>query len=1145
MGEISLAMLRFLTSFLAIIVVFTIELNAIEVSGMLTANTTWNNTSEPYVIDNFNGPVIVPAGVKLTIVNGVTVTNKFDNKGSIIVNGELQASLATFEFTTSASNGGGKHPLIVSESGTATFTDCRFTTSDSTVSLNTESRVVSVTDSASVTISGCTFSTNNDNGQATYMAIWTGDNANLSVAASGKSSTSFTGYPIAIYIESSGTTSLSNIDIQVAKIGLQLRNGADVEVTDSSMTANTSSDSATGIEYTGSAALTLTNIDFTNLTNGISISETAIGATSIQLNDSNFMGNETAVENKSTADLSVTSGTFTSNKVGLLLNGPANLTLSNSTFTDHDQAIRALQVELLSLDNVTVGNTEASDSSVGLYTDQMSAFSATDFSIARQKIGLRLDHANLNTDVSGISFSENQQNVFLEGEFSLGTVSAEITLPVGRYILDNSTGPIVIEENGILNIQPGSEILNLTADQNVFQIQGTINATKVMFDLTTISSANESTGAIGMKFVGNGSGFLTNCMVSASDVESATNSRIIQLHDTATLVVAGCKFTSSGKHGFITSTGVAADGTAKLEIKGSSGNPTTFEGFNHGVYWTSNNNLLISDSDFTGNQTGLHFSSSANLILKNSTFTMNTWGISLREVGVLVTENTSVTDNINALFLTWKTVRKNLSGLTLADNSFDSYLVASQTIVGAQTMPVMHYHLDVSDGPIVVPEASTLNLEPGTKITNVAGDMRKALVSGAIQDNETSGIEITKTITEGRRITFDYATSSQASRDVLEFNVVDGANTIIHGVNLEGGDTPWKSYSLFLDRPGLYTFRWRYKKNESISQFRDQVMIDNVRFPDGTIERFDTSIGLDWKESADSAAIWRVQEVMANSSGQLGSVFEVAGTLNVNDTTLDFTTQHEANNGQGTIAFDFTANATGSFTDCVITTSDISGQSNSRILNLADSASVILSSCQFADSAKNGFKTQYGIFLNDNSTLTIDGDGANGNSSFSGFPTAIHSSDLFNITLSKTDFEENDHGIFYAGTFTLNANHTLLPAQMTFENPLVVPESYILTIPLSAKLQNYKQRTLLNIQGQVIAEGVSFDLVTDGFLQAGGGTQTLEFSGNATGSFTDCRFSSSDIWPNSNIAAVSYNRHFYPIECEPYRRLNLESLTAT
>ena len=69
--------------YLLFLSIFITPAQAIEVSGIITENTLWDNTSEPYIIDNFNGPVVVASGVKLTIANGATVTNKFDNKGSL------------------------------------------------------------------------------------------------------------------------------------------------------------------------------------------------------------------------------------------------------------------------------------------------------------------------------------------------------------------------------------------------------------------------------------------------------------------------------------------------------------------------------------------------------------------------------------------------------------------------------------------------------------------------------------------------------------------------------------------------------------------------------------------------------------------------------------------------------------------------------------------------------------------------------------------------------------------------------------------------------------------------------------------------------------------------------------------------------
>ena len=68
---------------------------------------------------------------------------------------------------------------------------------------------------------------------------------------------------------------------------------------------------------------------------------------------------------------------------------------------------------------------------------------------------------------------------------------------------------------------------------------------------------------------------------------------------------------------------------------------------------------------------------------------------------------------------------------------------------------------------------------------------------------------------------------------------------------------------------------------------------------------------------------------------------------------------------------------------------------------------------------------------------------------------------------------DNDHGIFYSGDFTLVSNHTLPTAQVTFENPHVIPESLTLTIPVGATLQNYEEGMLLDVRGNVMGNFLS------------------------------------------------------------------------
>src|SRR5665647_672945 len=64
---------------------------ATNVSGIISANTTWNVAGSPYIVTSF---VTINNGVTLTVQSGVTV--KFSDAQYMLVYGTLDATGATF-----------------------------------------------------------------------------------------------------------------------------------------------------------------------------------------------------------------------------------------------------------------------------------------------------------------------------------------------------------------------------------------------------------------------------------------------------------------------------------------------------------------------------------------------------------------------------------------------------------------------------------------------------------------------------------------------------------------------------------------------------------------------------------------------------------------------------------------------------------------------------------------------------------------------------------------------------------------------------------------------------------------------------------------------------------------------------------------
>ena len=1165
--------------------------HAVEVSGTLAQDDTWDRTDEPYVINNFSGPLIVPAGIALTIQSGVSVRSKYSNKGTLSIQGTVEATGAGFSLTTSDSTAGGKQPIVLSESGAATFSQCVFSTTDSAATANLESRVITATGTSTLTIEGSSFTTGTARAQPTYCAVWVGDSAVFNTAAVGEIKTTFSGFPLGVFSSSTAAASVAGARFANGGKGIECRNSgaltvtacdfadnttgirfdsaADLSIADTSLTRhdgavavvraaavhitsttveqNTSGVlclAGTEVQVTGSTlaangvgldvvgcsgAVTLTDCQVTDHLAVAGFGVRVLQAANVAVNGGAYERNRTALQlggdvirdvypdypgwsdsrtfssgvygmlggygtfgsgagvqktipdlpagdydvtftyyhidswegesgrffwngtqkwtrghassgvdvcggtyadsvglnyvpttvtvthpggdatlrfdstlnqaatdeswgvdaisirprPPSATDVTVTGAALAENGTALSVTTTGDLTLGTTTFAANDQALRIDQADAVSLTSVAITGPAAGESAGGVYTDQIASFAATGSSIAGQELGLRLRHYLRGTDLSGIVFGGNTEDVLYDGIYVLPTVTEAVSLPVGRYVLDNSAGPIAIIDSGTLTLQPGTEILNRTAGRNLFSVLGTLNATGVSFDLTTDSRATSNAGTVGFDFTGAGSGTFTDCDFLARDITSPAGSRVMKLTGDAGVSLIGCSFVSTGERGAVTCYGVTVQDWAGLETGTSATRRTSFSGFTYGVHCTTNNDLILDDADFTENQTGLHFSSDANLLLTGCTFSANTWGLALPVIGVLAADSTVMSDNVHALAPSWDSLWQDFSGISFSGNVFDSYLEGGAALAGNVTLPVMQYDLDLSAGPIVVPAGVTLTLLPGTSFTN------------------------------------SRATSSSQENDLLE----------------------------------------------------------------------------------------------------------VRGTLVA--TGVDFTlhTRHDANSGRGTYGLSFLDAGIGSFADCTFAASDVSGQANSRILQLADSATVTLTDCSLATAAADGFRTNYGAVLAGSASLAVSGSGAReGTSSFSGFPVAVHTSQLGNVTVGDTTFSGNDHGIFYAGTFSLADDWATPAAQMTFENPLTVPAGVTLTIPAGAVLQNYSDRSLLAVGagGDVVATGAAFHLVThDGLVTPyGQGTRGLVFEDDATGAFTDCDFTASERYTSGTRSRV-------------------------
>ena len=101
-----------------------------------------------------------------------------------------------------------------------------------------------------------------------------------------------------------------------------------------------------------------------------------------------------------------------------------------------------------------------------------------------------------------------------------------------------------------------------------------------------------------------------------------------------------------------------------------------------------------------------------------------------------------------------------------------------------------------------------------------------AAMSGNINHNQTSSLEVTLTFSSTGTISFWHTESTEGSYDYLEF-YIDGALQ-----NRWSGITGWTQASFAVTK-GTHTMQWRYVKDSSVNSGADTVWIDMVEATNG------------------------------------------------------------------------------------------------------------------------------------------------------------------------------------------------------------------------------------------------------------------------------------------------------------------------
>lgn len=114
--------------------------------------------------------------------------------------------------------------------------------------------------------------------------------------------------------------------------------------------------------------------------------------------------------------------------------------------------------------------------------------------------------------------------------------------------------------------------------------------------------------------------------------------------------------------------------------------------------------------------------------------------------------------------------------------------------------------------------------------SNVVKVGATAAQSGNVDDDEFS---VLYTVVEGgKKITFDWKSSSEQGFDGMVFYYVDSQGTFAGDVESITGITGWQSMTSKVPGTGLHFVVWAYTKDEDISSGQDRGWVDNVQISD-------------------------------------------------------------------------------------------------------------------------------------------------------------------------------------------------------------------------------------------------------------------------------------------------------------------------
>ncbi|MCX6880850.1 MAG: right-handed parallel beta-helix repeat-containing protein, partial [Verrucomicrobia bacterium] len=670
--------------------------HGLQVSGTLAANATWSVTTEPYVIDNFSGPLVVPAGVTLTIAPGVAVSSKYGNKATLQIAGTVAASGAAFQLLTSNSTAGGKTAVTLQGSGQLTLQNTTVAVKH-TAAYAADTCLILLTGASTLDLKGAQLSTGAAATPAVAKAIDVQGTSTLKSSASPTAvRNSVAGFPTGVHIQGTTAAQLGKIDFSGHSLAVQL-DGATATTSDCSFANGTD---ATGIRFrVAGATLTVVASQFT-------------GATGINFNATG-------------ANLTVTGSTFTNCRPGIdFTAATGDLSVTGSTFTNCMTAVMVPSVKALTFNQSTITATSVVPESYGLYTHDMVSFSAAGSAISNVDRAFRVSYANELVDISGITFSGNGSNLFVAGNLVLpAVISSNFTFKVGEYTIDNSAATITVNAGATLTIPTGAILRQSNPARALFLVRGGVVAERVGFEL------DHNVDGATIQFAGSGTGTFTECRFSGTTTSSGANVGFIRAGDTSTVTVTGCEFKTSGADANRLRVAIDTSGQCSLGIWGTAEKSTSFEGFTTAVRHQAASDLYIEYALFQSNTTALYLNTDFNLSLGNTTFSTNGRALLINNIGYWIVDQVDVVNNEIAFDFSgrWDCFEFDRGDFTLAGNHYEFALAtAGHRIETDTTLPAGDYWINCdgtanTGSPLVIAAGATLTIAPGAKIRTYDG----------------------------------------------------------------------------------------------------------------------------------------------------------------------------------------------------------------------------------------------------------------------------------------------------------------------------------------------------------------------------------------------------------------------------------------